>query len=78
MKKEYICPRIIVKDVEMTSCFLGISNPMPQNGTNGVCESWVDNMNSILGGKDGDRHGTFSNSFSVGSGIWGDDQIDAL
>lgn len=72
MKKEYICPSILVKEVKLSTYFLGISNPVIAPGQKSACESWVDNMDDILSGKN-NGHGEFGNPFNVNSEIWGDD-----
>lgn len=69
MKKKYVRPTIIVRNVNLKHYFLGSSFVKPSQ----ACESWVGNMDGVLGGTtDADGHGSFHNKdFEVNSEIWG-------
>ena len=60
VKKEYVRPNVIVRDVYIKGRLLGVSGTIISDQNPGACEIWTDNMKDVLGEGPG-----FHNGFTV-------------
>ena len=71
MKKEYVSPKIMVRNVRLKNYFLGTSTSFKGIKQGEACENWTNNMEDVLGPNSGGFHNTFGVDNTWGEGSSG-------